>query len=290
MKKSFGWMICAGVLLMAACQGANDDKKSIEGAASEPLTTIRVGSMGSDKEIWDHIAESEAVKDAGITLEIIEISGGKEQNASVFEGELDVNAFQSYSYYKSFVDEGMRIIAYATTYLEPMGLYSETITSVADIQNGATVGLSQSPADAARSLRLLQAAGLITLSDNFDDFGTVDDIVSNPKKLEFVEIGESAGPRSLPDLDILPIGNTIAMEGGLNVLTDSFFHEEVSQDTLANINVLVTTEEKMDDENIQKLAEFYHNEDTQSFIQEEFGGTKVPVEKDIDELAAELSK
>ena len=97
-------------------------------------------------------------------------------------------------------------------------------------------------------------------------------------------IDDTTGPRVIQDVDLVLIGNTIAMEGGLNVLKDSLFHEEVSVDTKNSINVLVTTSDKKNDPGILKLGELYHNDDTQKYIEQEFGGSKVPVSKPISFL------
>lgn len=88
----------------------------------------------------------------------------------------------------------------------------------------------------------------------------------------------------MQDVDLVLIGNTIALEGGLNVLEDSIFHEEINDETKANVNILVTQKENADNEDILKLGELYHDEEVQEYIEEQFDGTKVPVQKDISYL------
>lgn len=131
---------------------------------------------------------------------------------------------------------------------------------------------------------MLEAAGLITLPDDFDALGTTSDIIDNPKNLTFVEIDDTTGPRVMQDVDLVLIGNTIALEGGLNVLEDSIFHEEINDETKANVNILVTQKENADNEDILKLGELCHDEEVQEYIEEQFDGTKVPVQKDISYL------
>lgn len=247
---------------------------------------IVIGSQGSDVQIWKHIAESQAAKDANLNIEVKEINGGVPMNNATKEGEVDVNAFQSWAYLVSYIQESNAdLVAVATTYLEPMGIYSGKVKSIEDVPDGALVALADNPANTARGLSLLQAAGLIKLKDDFNSgTGTVNDIVDNPKNLDFKLIDDTTGPRVIQDVDLVLIGNTIALEGGLNVLKDSLFHEEISQDTKNSINVLVTTSDKQNDPGILKLGELYHNEDTQKYIEEEFGGTKVPVNEPISYL------
>lgn len=263
-------------LVLAGC-GSN---------ASGDGQKIVIGSQSSDVQIWKHIAESQAAKDANLNIEVKEINGGVPMNNATKEGEVDVNAFQSWAYLVSYNQESKAdLVAVATTYLEPMGIYSGKVKSIEEVPDGALVALADNPANTARGLRLLQAAGLIKLKDDFNSgTGTVNDIVDNPKNLDFKLIDDTTGPRVIQDVDLVLIGNTIALEGGLNVLKDSLFHEEISQDTKNSINVLVTTSDKQNDPGILKLGELYHTEDTQKYIEEEFGGTKVPVNKPISYL------
>jgi len=247
---------------------------------------IVIGSMGSDAQIWKHIAQSQAAKDAKLNIEVKEIDGGVVTNNATKEGEVDVNAFQSWGYLVSYNKESnANLVAVATTYLEPMGIYSQKIKNINAVPDGALVALADNPANTARGLKLLQASGLIKLKDGFNEgTGSVNDIAENPKNLKFKLIDDTTGPRVIQDVDLVLIGNTIAMEGGLNVLKDSLFHEEVSVDTKSSINVLVTSSDKKDNPGILKLGELYHNEDTQKYIEQEFGGTKVPVSKPVSFL------
>lgn len=284
-RQWFAGMALSALVVLAAC-GSNSADSGTSAVAADGTQTITVGSMGSDAQIWEHIAASQAAKDAKLDIKVKEIDGGVEMNNATKEKEVDVNAFQSWAYLVSYnKDSGANLTAIATTYLEPMGIYSSKIKDIKDVPDGALVALADNPANTARGLLLLQAAGLIELKDGFDvGTGSTNDITSNPKNLKFELIDDTTGPRVIQDVDLVLIGNTIALEGGLNVLEDSLFHEEVSIDTKANINVLVTTEDKKDDAGLLKLGELYHNEDTQQYIKDEFGGTKVDVNEPISYL------
>ncbi|MGP6139801.1 MetQ/NlpA family ABC transporter substrate-binding protein [Jeotgalibaca sp. A127] len=275
-----GLSLAGASMILGACTAGNAESK--EAIKNEVIT---VGSQSSDADIWRYIADSEAAKEMGITLEIEEIDGGPQLNMATVDEEVDVNAFQSWAYLQSFNEEsGDQLTAFATTYLEPMGIYSSQYTSLDELPNGAEVAIADNPSNASRGLLLLQAAGLITLTEDFDSFGTPSDIIENPQNLVFTEIDDTTGPRVLPDVAIALISNSIALEGGLNVLDDSLFYEEVSEDTKQNVNILVTQPEKANDEAILKLGEIYHSEEVQAYIKDEFGGTKVPVQLEIEEL------
>lgn len=278
------WIIsltAVAALFLAACE---EKSEGVAGEESDDKVIV-VGSQASDAQIWRFIAESDAAKEAGIVLEVEEIDGGPQLNISTVDEEVDVNAFQSLAYLESFnAESGEKLTAFATTYLEPMGVYSDKYTSLDELPDGAEIAIADNPSNASRGLLLLQKTGLITLPDDFGALGTTSDIIENPKSLKFIEIDDTTGPRILPDVDIALISNTIALEGGLNVLNDSLFYEEVGEDTKNNINILVTQPKNADNEEILKLGELYHSEEVQTYIEKEFGGTKVPVQVELSEL------
>ncbi|WP_430598186.1 MetQ/NlpA family ABC transporter substrate-binding protein [Enterococcus sp. AZ177] len=283
MKKWIGFGIILALFLVTGCSNQNkndaDEKKN-------KTTKVVLGSVDSDADIWRFIAKSDLAKKAGLRIEVKEISGGPQLNNATVEEQVDVNAFQSLGYLSSFnQDSDQKLVPIATTYMEPMGIYSDRYQSVGDIKDGALVAIANNPANTARGLRLLETAGLIKLAKDFDNgTGTPSDIIENPQNLEFKMIDDTTGPRVLQDVDLALISNTIAFEGGLNVLKDALFKEEIDKNTQQSINVLVTTENRQQDQALKKLAELYHSQAVKDYIQEQFGGTKVDVQEEIGKL------
>lgn len=282
-RKIGGLFFAASLLLLGAC--GTKPATVIPEKVSEEETVI-VGTVGSDADIWRFIAQSDAAKAAGIQIEVKDITGGPITNAATTDGDVDANAFQSIGYLESFNESSPeKLVPVATTYVEPMGIYSDKFTSIEALPEGAQIALADNPSNTTRGLRLLETAGLIKLKADFDDgIGTPDDVIENPKKLEFTLIDDLTGPRILPDVDAVLIGNTIALEGGLNVLTDSIFHEEADTALRATINVIVVKEGREDEENLKKLGELYHDPEVQTYLDEKFEGTKVQVQTPISEI------
>ncbi|MFV8772656.1 MetQ/NlpA family ABC transporter substrate-binding protein [Aerococcus urinaeequi] len=275
-----------GLLTVAFMLIACSNQETANTAESTENSTIVVGSVGSDAEIWTYIAESEAAKEAGLTIEVKEITGGPATNQATVDGDVDANAFQSIGYLESFNEESPeQLVPIAATYVEPMGIYSNKFTSIDEIADGSVVALADNPSNTARGLRLLETADLIKLKDDFDaGTGTTSDVIENPKNLEFTLIDDLTGPRVLPDVDLVLISNTIALEGGLNVLQDSIFHEEADTAVRETVNVLAVKESRKDGAALKKLGELYHDPEIQSYIEEKFEGTKVEVTTPIVEI------
>ena len=261
---------------------------SLFGAAlpASAATKVTVSSIGSDYDVWKFIAESEEAKKAGLEIEVKEIDGGLPLNKSVADGIVDANAFQSLGYLDAFNKESDNaLVPIGTTYIEPMGIYSKKYKKIEEVKEGAVVALADNPANTIRALRLLESAGLIKLKPDFDDgVGTPDDVIENPKKLEFKLIDDTTAVRVLDDVDLSIIGNTIALEGGLNVLKDAIYKEEINDSTKSRINVIAVKKGREKDENLLKLVELYHTPKVQEFIKEKFEGTKVEVKKDIKDV------
>lgn len=207
-------------------------------------------------------------------------------NESVADGTVDANAFQSIGYLQGFNEANSnKLVPIGTTYIEPMGLYSKKVKSLNDLPNGAKIALPDSPYNATRALRLLESAGLIKLSSSFKDgTGTTSDIVENKKNFEFLMIDDTTSVRVLDDADLIAIGNTIALEGGLNVLKDALFYEKADESTINSINVIVVKAENAKNPETLKLVELYHDPEIQKWISEKFDGTKVEVNKPISEV------
>ena len=278
----------SAAFVLGACgnnASSSASSSNAQSSASE-LKTVKIASVGSDADIWRHIAESEQAKKAGLKIEVQEINGGVPLNESVADGTVDANAFQSIGYLKGFNEANAnKLVPVGTTYIEPMGLYSKKVKSLNDLPNGAKVALPDNPYNTTRALRLLESAGLIKLASDFKDgTGTPSDIVENKKNLEFLLIDDTTSVRVLDDTDLIAIGNTIALEGGLNVLKDSLFYEKADKSTITSINVIAVKAENADKEEYKKLVDLYHDPEIQKFISDKFAGTKVEVKKPISEV------
>ena len=278
----------SAAFVLGACGNNASSSASSSNAQSSgsELKTVKIASVGSDADIWRYIAESEQAKKAGLKIEVQEINGGVPLNESVADGTVDANAFQSIGYLQGFNEANSnKLVPVGTTYIEPMGLYSKKVKSLNDLPNGAKVALPDNPYNTTRALRLLETAGLIKLSSDFKDgTGTPSDIVENKKNLEFLLIDDTTSVRVLDDTDLIAIGNTIALEGGLNVLKDSLFYEKADASTITSINVIAVKEENADKEEYKKLVELYHDPEIQKYISEKFAGTKVEVKKPVSEV------
>lgn len=287
MKKLFSVLLSASVLTLSACskqEAPATDAKTDTATTTEQ--TVVMASTGSDADIWRYIATLPETKQAGIKLEVKNFTDYVAMNTAVANKEIDINAFQSYAYLVAFnANNKDKIAPVSTTYLEPMGIYSSKVKKLDEFQNGATIAIPNDGANESRALLLLQSAGLVKLKDGFDDVkGTPADIVENSKKLEIKPIQMATAVRVKDEVDAIVLGNTLAMEGGLNVLKDAVFYEPIDQSTKMNVNILAVAESRKDDPILKKVGELYHTKAVEQYVQEHFGGTKIDVNKPVSYL------
>lgn len=285
MKKLISLFLSVSVLLLAACSKQPDTKAEQKNEAGG-LQTVVMASTGSDADIWRFIATLPETKAAGIKLEVKNFTDYVAMNTAVANKEVDVNAFQSYAYLVAFNASNQdKIAPVSTTYLEPMGIYSSKVKKVEEFAEGASIAIPNDAANEARALLLLQSAGLIKLKADFDPAkGTSSDIIENTKKLDIKPIQMATAVRVKDEVDAIVLGNTLAMEGGLNVLKDSIFYEPIDQSTKLNVNILAVADSRKNDPVLQKLGTLYHTEAVKKYVQEHFAGTKVDVNKPVSYL------
>lgn len=271
-----GTVAVAGVALQFSTVNVHADK-------------VTVGSVTSDADIWRHIAKSPAAKKADLQIKVKEFTDGATLNRATASGQVDVNAFQSYSYFLAFNKQTTtsKLAALWTTYIEPLGIYSDQYKKVDEIPDGATIAIARDNADAARGLRLLANAGLITLKSDFSALSGVSDIADNPHHFDFKEIDDTKGVSLLKNdksVAAVLISNSVSQAGGLNVLKDSIYHESINTSTKDNINILATRQSQANNKTYKKLVKLYHNASEQKWVTDKYHGTKVEVKKSLSYL------
>lgn len=285
MKKLLGLVLGLSVGI-AGCTKQETPATDTKTADTAEIQTVTIASTGSDADIWRHIASLPETKAAGLQLDVKNFTDYVSMNTAVANKEIDINAFQSYAYLVAFNESNKdKIAPLSTTYLEPMGIYSSKVTKLDEFKTGATIAIPNDGANESRALLLLQSAGLVKLKADFDNVkGTTADVTENSKQIVIKPIQMATAVRVKDEVDAIVLGNTLALEGGLNVLKDAIYYEPIDQSTKINVNILATAADRQNDPLLQKVGALYHTEAVKKFVQEQFAGTKVDVDKPISYL------
>lgn len=163
-------------------------------------TTLRIGvTPVPHADIVNFIKPT--LEKEGVKLEVVEFNDYIQPNLALDAGELDANYFQTIPYLEEMVkSRGLNLHILVSVHLEPMALYSKKVKRLADIPAGAKVAVPSDPTNEGRALKVLEHAGLIKLKDGATLLSGIGDIVSNPKKLKFVELEPALLPRALDDV------------------------------------------------------------------------------------------
>jgi D-methionine transport system substrate-binding protein len=206
----------------------------------------------------------------GIELKIVEFTDYVTPNIALAEGQLDANFFQHVPYLESFAAEkNLKLASAFAVHVEPLGLYSSKAKSLEALASGSTIAIPNDPTNEGRALLLLQAKGLIKLTDTAGLKGTPADITENAKNFKFKELEAAQLPRVLVDVDAAVINGNYALESGLNPVTDALVLEG-AESPYANIVAVRAGDES--DPRIVALAAALRSQKVKDFILSKYKG------------------
>ncbi|UWR34907.1 MetQ/NlpA family ABC transporter substrate-binding protein [Sulfitobacter sp. W027] len=233
---------------------------------------IKVGvSPGEHAEIMEEVAR--IAEPMGLDIDVIEFSDYVVPNQALADGDIQANSFQHVPYLEAQMkDRGFELSVVGNTITTPMGVYSEKITDIADLEEGATFGIPNDPTNGGRALLVLQQLGMIKVDEAAGLVPTVLDITENPKNLSFKELDAAQLPRSLADLDAALINTNYAIASGLSPKEDS-----IAMESADNPYVNVIAVRKGDEEAawVETLLKAYHSDEVKAFIDESYQGTVI---------------
>jgi ABC-type metal ion transport system, periplasmic component/surface antigen len=269
MKQFKKWVLSVGLLVLGAFLVAC-------GADADANETVRIGVVGEDNEVWDFVIDKLA--DEGISAELVKFTDYTQPNNALAQGEIELNSFQHKLFLESFnEDNDTDLVPIADTNIAPLGIYSDKITSIDEIEENDTIAIPNDVTNGGRALLLLQTAGLITVDPDAGVTPTVNDVTDNPLNLEIEELDASQTARALQDVKASIINSGMAVDYGFVPTEDSIFLEPVNDDSEPYVNVIVARAEDADNEVYQKIVEAFQAEDTIEVIEETSKGSSIPV-------------
>ena len=241
-------------------------------------TTLKVAASPTPHAEILNVAK-EILAEQGIDLEVVEFSDYVQPNLVTESGEVDANYFQHKPYLDNFNKEkGTHLVSVEGIHFEPFGLYPGKTKELKDLQDGATVAVPNDATNEARTLLLLQDAGLIKLKDPKDINATPKDITSNPKNLKFKELEAAVVPTVIKDVDIAALNGNYAIQAGFDPTKDTLATEKA--DGLAAKtyqNILVVKEGNENTAKTKELKKALKSDEVRDYINKNYKGAVVPV-------------
>ena len=270
----------------AGTTAANDAAGSQDNTSADPVT-VKIGVVGAIYEdLWK--PAQDALKDEGINLEIVQFSDYVTPNNALNSGDIDLNAFQHHIYLDTELEQhGYAIEPAGYTFIIPLNLYSHKVSSVEEIKDGDTIAIPDDVTNGGRAIKVLAAAGLITLKEDAGFNPTVDDIAEYKVNFTIKELKANTIPSVLDDVTAAIVNGNYALDFGLKteeaIYKDSVLDEEAYWNLIAARTADLQDQAKLDA--YRKVVKAFQSEATEKVFNETFGGYFIKVGWDQDLLA-----
>ncbi len=243
--------------------------------------TIVIGTMSQPGEpIINNIIKD--YEELGYEVEIKLFNDFNTPNIALYEGTIDANLFQHEPFLDAYnKSNNTDLFCAAKLYDCVYGGYSKKsgINSISDIPNGAKITVANDSSNLKRCLKILEAEGLIELSNTLPDTLAATDINDyinvNAKNLIITPIQTSLIAASLDDQDVYLglVNATFAIQAGLS--SAELICEE-KDPTHINANILAIRNTDKEEEWASDLVKVLTSDTSKSYIEEQFKGAIRP--------------
>lgn len=199
------------------------------------------------------------LRQKGYTVELVFYNDFVRPNLAMAEGEIDLNMFQHSQYLNNFkFEHDLDLTAIAEIPTVSMGIYSRRFRSINNLGNNITVSIPSDATNLARALRVLNAANVITLNPSIDMArATVNDIISNPHRMNFVFVNAQDLVSSLALYDVSVINGNFAIAGGLNP-ADALYNEALAE---GFVNIIAVRTEDLGQQFVRDIIDITYSDE-----------------------------
>ncbi|ARD47291.1 MetQ/NlpA family ABC transporter substrate-binding protein [Sporosarcina sp. P33] len=253
--KAFSLLMILG-LFLTAC------------SPSDSKETITFGTTaGIYAKVIDQ-ALKPALEKQGYSVEVKTYVDLIEPNQDLADGEIDANLSQQKISLTQFNEQfNLPITALTEVPSVGLGLYSNSLTSMDDIPNGAWITIPNDDLGTARALRFLEQQGLLSLDAEASAYGVTEkQIDSNPKDLTIQPVLTSQLIASMASGDLAVIPDNFIMANEME-LTEALAHEEISEELQY---IVAVREEDQDKDFAQAIKKAAASESFKQVIEEKF--------------------
>ncbi len=249
--------------------------KKAEDTDQTNQTVVKIGVVGESNEMWTPVIES--LKEEGIEVKLVVFSDYKTPNKALSDGDVDLNAYQHYAYLNSEIENNdYKLTAIGDTFISAMNIYSNKVSDVSEIGEGAKIAIPNDATNGGRALKIIEAAGLIKLDPAAGDSPDKTSIIENEKNIDLVEVDAANIYALLPDVAAAVINCNYALDNGLNPGQDGIFQDSVSNYYgKSYVNLIAARTEDADNKIYKKIVDAYQSEEVKAIYADAFKGAYV---------------
>lgn len=268
MKKILALLLVFSALLVG-CAGNTKKETKMEETKKE-MEVIKVAAHTNPMTTMLKLIEPD-LKEKGYKLELVSVTDNVQANVALNSKEVDANFFQHEPFMAQFNDKNKaNLVKVTPVYNALVAFYSKTAKSLDELKDGAVVAIPNDPTNKARALRLLASSKLIELKDPNSYKVTVEDVVKNPKNLQFKEWGLLNLNEAYQESDLTFNYPTYIEALKLKPLENGLILEPEADKTFAII--IAAREDNKDSEKIKVLKELMNDEKIKNFIDQKLKG------------------
>ncbi len=268
------------VLALAACTGGTEPTQQ-PGASNTPKTeTVKLKVAASATPHAEILAQvKDDLAEQGIDLVVTEYGDYVIPNTAVEDGDEDVNYFQHQPYLDQFnAENNTHLVSVAAIHYEPLGIYPGKTAALADLPDGALIGVPNDATNEARALQLLEAQGLIKVREGAGLNATPNDIVDNPRNLKFKELEAAMLPNVTTEMDLAVINGNYALQAGFSSAKDALALEDAQSEAAQTFaNVIVVKEGNENNEAVKALVKALQSDKVKDYINSTYEGNVQPI-------------
>ena len=268
------------VLALAACTGGTEPTQQ-PGASNTPKTeTVKLKVAASATPHAEILAQvKDELAEQGIDLVVTEYGDYVIPNTAVEDGDEDVNYFQHQPYLDQFnAENNTHLVSVAAIHYEPLGIYPGKTAALADLPDGALIGVPNDATNEARALQLLEAQGLIKVREGAGLNATPNDIVDTPRNLKFKELEAAMLPNVTTEMDLAVINGNYALQAGFSSAKDALALEDAQSEAAQTFaNVIVVKEGNENNEAVKALVKALQSDKVKDYINSTYEGNVQPI-------------
>lgn len=230
--------------------------------AAEPQV-VRIGVIpGAQAQIMDEVRRVAAGQ--GLTLDVVVFDRPERIDAALAAKQIDAASFEDGpSLDAQRKQHGYPLARVTTTVTFPIALYSRTLTSLGQLQRGATIAIPDDADGTSRALILLQNFTLLTFRDSAGLHARLSDITSNRLNLKIRRVPRAKLFDTLNSVAFAVIDSDDAARAGLYPARDGLGIEDARS---PYANVLTVRDADRTQPWVSQLVAAYHSNDVAHFI------------------------
>ncbi len=241
------------------------------------MIELKVGVVGNDNAPWTYIKQRLAKEDIQITL--VEFADFFSPNKALNEGKIDLNAFQHVAFLNQDIkDHGYAISPICYTYLDPIGMYSKKIRTLAELKEGDTIVIPSDPSNGGRARLVLEAEGILKIGLAKGTVPPLEDLKENRLNLKFKKVKPAETVNTLDEVTAAFVNGNYAFDHGFIADKDAVCREKLSADDLSTpfVKVLVARTCDKDKEVFKQVIAAYHSKEAADELKQSEGGALIP--------------